>query len=310
LAQYQARFLVRHSQAIVNASGLLASFSIWLLNSDFKSAPYSEWPAFIQGLVTFLQIYSWPLFSIVCVFWLGALLAGRDPSNWPLVNFLVNRARDRAYQTLDSDIRHHHRVTLFKYENRLPKQYKHWSSEPVKMYSLRWIFQLIFRRDFKRGGQYPVKSGWLVPVMRSDSSTEECYIASTFAVPKNNQDAYEGIVGRSYKAQSTVVKTNDLPLLKSSNNGRRLWNQYASKTHCSTGMIESMLTVVEGGPDKRLPRTIGAIPIVVQVGDDTVRWGVMVFDSKAAGILPDSQQLNAMFSTTIEGIQKAIGGTL
>jgi hypothetical protein len=146
--------------------------------------------------------------------------------------------------------------------------------------------------------------------MRSDSNHEECFLASTFAIPKSNQDDYEGIVGRSYKEQSTVVEKSNLPILKSTNNGRRNWKQYADKTYCSTGMIESMLELPKGAPEKKLPRTIGAVPIVILKGDETVKWGVVVFDSKDPDILPDSQKLNAMFSTTIEGIQKAIGGTL
>lgn len=237
------------------------------------------WFLLFTSLIAYALLSPW-LFSRIAPKW-------RYDIEW--VRFFVERARDRAYCSVDEPLPNHHRVTLFQYVEKLPRGYKHWSS----------------RDGGPRSGKYPLNKGWLIPVIRASHDDEDCRRSTVFMAARD-KSKFEGVAGKAWMLQQTVVLTGLPPVTSSNNNNRRI---YADKSSCDRIQVDNMLAG-EAQSGKMLPRTIGAIVIVDNEG---APWGVLVFDSREANAFPDNVnsavELNEMFSTTIKGMTRALGGS-
>lgn len=254
------------------------------------------WIAF--GLAVFTFIVTAP--------WIVRRFYQPPREDWEWLRFFVSRARERAYKELSEAMPHHHRVTLYKYVDVLPVEYRHWSAKTTDVTG---SFFAKYRANKKnksnRSGDYPVNKGWLIPVIRAGYDDIDCSKSTVFVAARDNS-LFEGVAGKSWGLKSTVV-IKELPEVTSSNNNNR--RIYADKSECDRGLVDFMLADTSSQSHKVLPRTIGSIVLVDQKGDN---WGVLVFDSRDEDAFPtgvnSGVELNDLFDTTIKGMTKALKG--
>lgn len=292
-------FWIVHSHTINYLATLVMAAALALLG--YNSESFAWLPNFIRPrLAAFLSLeYTitvlWVVFALAVCIWIFSTKVVVDKickpaqEDWALVRFFIEEARRQAYEKKIKDpLPDHHRVTLFKYCRTLPKEYRHWT-DPAGTNSA-------IARD----------SGWLIPVMRARLEDEQCHNLTVFAVSRDNK-TIEGVAGRAWAVKGSLVQTG-LPCVTSSNDKFR--KKYADQSHCTRTQIDFMLKDTTNHSDvKSLPRTIGAITIVDNAGED---WGVLVFDSKHERAFPDEISdavgLNEWFSTITKGLRIALGG--
>lgn len=174
----------------------------------------------------------------------GIFRALPDPWIWSILRQILNQIQKVAYQDFVGQLNNHHRVTLFKH--------KKW----------RWVIKKVGQKYF-----WPW-SGWLVPVLRSghvSQKSKACFLASKDDINP------QGVVGQSWGSNAITV-ASELPGLSSVSGDAQI-TKYTTRTFADFEHVKSQCK-----QGKNLPRSIGAVPIVVK-GDI---WGVLVLDSQNA----------------------------
>ncbi len=262
----------------------------WLINTNFNDANYQSWPTLLldsfkklqQKDILGVEVLFLSLLLAAVIFLIGFILSR---STWArdkqLIQYILDKAKNLAYEANANDPVHHHRVTLFKY-----KKYAivhHWSGEN---------HNLCIKKAWPWGKMHPW-TGWLKPIARSGHTSQGT--KTRFLAPSSGEA--EGVCGRAWCSDSVVVKTG-LPEIKPNKSAYR--RQYAENTYCDKAMIDYITKIDKSGEIKIPPRSIGAIPIHVN-GDV---WGVLVFDSRS----PDgvSKTIGDDFKLTVGLIEKIL----
>jgi hypothetical protein len=153
---------------------------------------------------------------------------------------------------------HHHRVTLFVHK--------------------KWAFVGTWPWRRKR---WP-GSGWLVPVTRSDHTTQR--VRARFLAP-DHADRCEGLAGSTWSARATLT-IEQLPMLTKTSAEADI-KSYADRTKCDVDWLRQRLR--EG---ETLPRALRGFPIEVN-GE---LWGVVVIDSREESPFGEDPKGNASFT--------------
>ncbi len=251
--------------AVFSAVGTtLIGFSLWLVNAELTDGSLGNWPLFLIKPLRWIQDGSffipWTLWGVllgIVFFLLGYFFSKiRSPKDWQTIQYILDKAQKIAYPDNHSDPKHHHRVTLFRYEKWAVVS--HWSGSKSPAWKQRlWPW-----------GVLKPNTGWLVPVARSGHTAKGT--KTRFAVKDGG--ASEGISGLAWSGDSVIVKRN-LPVVKTGSRQNR--NTYADQTNCPREMIDYILDA--NGDQRKAPQSLGAVPI--HVGADL--WGILVFDSQS-----------------------------
>lgn len=308
-------WITKNKDQLVAILSLIFSFSLYLFNENFADAKYIDINAGVVSLLKWLKgclslelmiASGSSILLLIVVLPVFRSFFERTNEDWSWLRFFVERARNKAYEEILDPEPHYDRVTLFKYVKRLPRKYRHWSAKDLKKWPiLNGLGVGTLVNHLNRGGEYRVRSGWLVPVIRSDHDDSSCLKGTVFAVPRGDLDAYEGLGAAAFRKSETIVRIKLPKASSSTNETNRI--KYANKSNCPIGMVDVMINS-RSSLDVVLPRTVGAIPLQNSNGG---KWGVLVFDSRNADAFPGNVNsallLNGLFETTINGMVKALG---
>lgn len=246
-------------------SGLAgAALGAWLVRLNPQDA--QRYGGQVEVVAQFAKEQSWVVVMCPIIAGLAKAALDRLAQRWTrrilhslLTDYRANLFVNRA------GARHHHRVTLFVW-----RRVCFWRTWP--WCRKRWPW-----------------SGWLVPVVRSDHTTQR--VRARFLAP-DQADRCEGVVGSTWSHQATVTVT-DLPGLTKDSDESDI-RAYRDKTKCNERWLRSRLADGE-----TLPRSLRGLPIEV---NDELR-GVVVIDSRdPTGFEADpdgAANFTLIFSSTI-----------
>lgn len=226
-----------------------------LLGAVQKAGKPEDWNPFWGSIVRFGQAYLWlvPLLGVLGL--VGKLVCDYigPPWVWAVVQKIVDKFAEKAFEPVPGAAAHDYRVTLFRHTWALERP---WRGKRRPGERWRWPW-----------------SGWLVPVVRSGHTTQ-----NTNAIFLAPDDAYnaEGVVGQTW-ANRKVVQTRELPDLNVDSSDSNI-REYATQTFVAEEWVRQRLR-----ERKPFPLTLCGIP--VEVGGRV--WGVIVLDSRHSQAIKD-----------------------
>ena len=282
--------LLKYKRWFTGGSLLGMNAAGFLLSVELGGDKFKNFPAVLKEIANLVEPFWFYIWLGSITVWVAAKLLLREKANWQLVEFFLERAYSRAYQESVNSCalrRNHNQVTLFKYKKFI------WPWNVPKDTTVKW---------YKPYGNKQPWGGWVVPIKRANGDGLNVRSA-TFYCPLDDEELVEGVAGNALLFLGESLRTPPEGGLKAvtsaSPDSSKM--EYALTTFTSLERVNSMLGKQSG---RMLPLSMGAIPIFV----NGRIWGSLVFDSRSRDGVPT--QLHEVFSTTVNGIQRALGGEL
>lgn len=251
-------------RALYMVSIMLSPIVTWLLSLSTGAAGVED--KLVAQVAAFAHEYRWFSISIPVCAGVSKFFLEREDQRWVrhTVHALVTSYQEDLFGSYPGP-KHCHRVTLFAY-----KPFALWRTFPWSRRRHPW-------------------SGWLVPVCRSNHTTQR--VRARFLAPDRAVDA-EGVAGRAWAERATVT-VSPLPEL-TLGSPRADVEAYARDSRVSEGWLRKRL---EG--NEQLPRSLRGLH--VEVGRNV--WGVVVIDSIAEDAFgTDPSGLNRVNMRFIENL--------
>jgi hypothetical protein len=210
----------------------------------------SRWPAWLAGVIRFLNGEAWLLQPAAVAVGLVAQRLKKsvgEPKVWDTIKECLEKLRDEVFPPDTGALQDEHRVTLFRHRRLC------WAA--VRS----WTFV-----------------GILVPEERSGHRMR--VTPTSFRAPKNAPHKAEGIAGRAWAKSKVLVLSNLEPVSKTSR--KQELRAYAKRTFVSEGWLAKWLDRNEG---KLTPVSFCGIPVEVKGKP----WGVIVLDSSSSDAVRD-----------------------
>lgn len=217
-----------------------AGLGAWLVRLD--PAQYQNYPTSIGAIADYVRAHTWAIVLLPGLAGLSKYGLERLERRWVgrMIHALLTEYRRNLFGSLGG-AKEEHRATLFVHRG-----FALWRTLPWSISRHPW-------------------SGWLVPVSRSDHTSQR--VRARFLAPDRSRKS-EGIAGQTWR-EAAIVTVDKLPELTKLSTASDI-SDYCRRTHVSESWVRSRLDEGES-----LPRSLRGLPIEV----DNVVWGVVVLDS-------------------------------